>query len=56
MEDIKKSELTTGMMEAPFYRQGMKTDEWEKENKYLCENMDKLKNGTYMPLWKQKNN
>lgn len=41
------------LKEAPFWRDGMTVEEYEKERKYLAENWDKVQNGTYIPLWKQ---
>ncbi len=47
---------TPTLKEAPFYFDGITPEQYETENEYLWKNMDKLKNGTYKPLWKQKNN
>lgn len=40
--------------EYPFVREGMTPEEFDEELKYLGENYDKYREGTYQPLWKQK--
>ena len=45
-----------GLLEYPFARRGMTMAEFDKERIYLCQNFTAtdLKNGTYVPLWRQK--
>ena len=42
--------------EVPFWREDMSVEEYEKERAYMIEHWDDVKNGSYVPLWKQKNN
>lgn len=46
--------FTSGMKEAPFYFEGITLEQYEKENEYLGYHMEDLQNGTYVPLYKQK--
>lgn len=39
--------------EYPFIRSDMTEEEFDKELEYLATNYDKVKEGTYVPLWKQ---
>ncbi len=39
--------------EYPFIRIDMSEAEYEEEYDYYIHNYDKVKNGTYIPLWKQ---
>lgn len=41
--------------EYPFVRKGMTFEEFEEERKYFLSNHKKYRDGTYTPLWKQKN-
>lgn len=40
--------------EYPFIRTDMSEAEYEKEYDYYIHNYDKVRNGTYKPLWKQR--
>lgn len=40
--------------DAPFYRTGMSADEYMREKIYLNENVDIFIDGTYVPLWRQR--
>lgn len=54
---VRESEWATEtLMEAPFWRNGMTPEEYEKENVYLSKNFHLLREGKYVPLWKQKEN
>ena len=44
------------LKEAPFWREGMTPEEYDEENMYLDEHWSDLVNGTYEPLWKQRQN
>lgn len=44
---------TYGMMEAPFWRNGMTPEEYEDEDEYFYKHIKDWHNGTYIPLWKQ---
>lgn len=46
---------TYGMMEAPYWRNGMTPEEYDTERKYYYKHMEDVQNGTYIPLWKQNN-
>lgn len=40
--------------EYPFTYPGITVEEFEKEQRYYALNYDKVIDGTYKPLWKQK--
>lgn len=42
------------LKEAPFWRDGMTPEEYDKENIYLQEHWDEYMDDNYIPLWKQK--
>lgn len=42
------------MKEYHFYKPGMTLEEWYSERAYLGKHIDEWHNGTYIPLWKQK--
>ena len=45
------------LLEYPFVRKGMTEEEYYAEKAYyLSRPIDDLKNGLYIPLWKQKEN
>lgn len=51
----KKSDWATyGMMEAPYWKDGMSIEEYEAERKYYYDHIEDVKNGTYKPLWLKK--
>ena len=39
--------------EYPFIRENMTEEEYKEEYDYLIHNYDKVRDGTYKPLWKQ---
>ncbi len=43
------------LREVPYWRDGMSIEEYEKERDYYYRNIKNFWNGTYVPLWKQKN-
>ena len=45
---------TLSMKEYIFWRDGMTPEEFEKELDYYYTHIEDLKNGRYLPLWKQK--
>ena len=45
---------TPSLKEAPFWREGMTPEEYERERDYLGRNYHLLMEGVYQPLWKQK--
>ena len=55
MAEEQSNWATPSLMESPFWRDGMTPEEYDKENEYLDTHYDMILNGTYMPLWKQKN-
>lgn len=42
------------MLEYPFVRKGMTVDEYEAEKEYYGKHLKEVRDGTYLPLWKQK--
>lgn len=42
------------LREVPFWREGMTQDEYELEREYYAKNFHLLREGGYIPLWKQK--
>lgn len=50
-ETIK--EPTVGMLEAPYWRDGMTYAEFEKEREYFYGHLVEYRAGTYKPLWEQ---
>ena len=50
----KKSDWATcSLMEAPFWRDGMSPEEYDKEQEYYYKHLNDVKDGIYLPLWKQ---
>ncbi len=47
---------TLQVKEVPFWRDDMTPEEYEKERNYYNKHLDDVRNCTYIPLWKQKNN
>ncbi|MBE5944141.1 MAG: hypothetical protein E7258_04380 [Lachnospiraceae bacterium] len=41
------------LLEQPFYRSGMTTEEAKQELEYLNNNLQSFYEGNYKPLWKQ---
>ena len=50
----KNDWATPSLKEAPFWRDGMTPEEYDAEREYLGRNYHLLIQGTYKPLWKQK--
>lgn len=50
------SRITSGMKEYQFYRPGMTLEEWREERDYLGQHIQEWHRGTYVPLWKQREN
>jgi hypothetical protein len=49
------SEWATGTLkEVPFWRDGMMPEEYDNERQYFHTHWSDWVNGTYVPLWKQK--
>lgn len=44
---------TPTLKEVPFWRDGMSTEEYDKEREFYYRHMDDVRNGIYQPLWKQ---
>ena len=52
---VKHSDWATEtLMEAPYWRNGMTPEEYDEEREYLGKNFTLLKEGKYIPLWKQR--
>jgi len=50
----KESDWATySLMEAPFWKNGMTPEEYEKEREYFYKHLEDVKKGTYKPLWQQ---
>lgn len=49
----KNSWATALMMEYPFWRDDMTPEEFDEECEYYLKNFELVKNGEYVPLWKQ---
>lgn len=49
-----KDWATPTLKEVPFWREGMGPEEYDVEREYLAKNWELLKEGKYVPLWKQK--
>lgn len=47
---------TETLMEAPFWRNGMTPEEYDREREYLGKNFHMFLSGEYIPLWKQNEN
>lgn len=58
MEESKEiktvDDLPYIMKEFPFIRDGMTIAEYEEERDYWGMHLEEVKNGTYIPLWKQR--
>lgn len=44
------------LLEYPFVYEGMTVEEYNKEKEYWGSHLKEVKDGTYVPLWKQNNN
>lgn len=53
MEKAIESWATHSMREFIFWRDGMSPEEFEKERDYFYQNIDMVRKGEYVPLWKQ---
>ena len=45
---------TPTLKEAPYWREGMQPEEYERERTYFYEHYEEYIKGEYKPLWKQK--
>lgn len=45
---------TPSLKEAPFWHDSMTPEEYDTERDYLNNHIEDYWNGSYMPLWKQK--
>lgn len=45
---------TETLKEVPFWRNDMTPEEYDIEREYFARNFNLIKNGEYIPLWKQK--
>lgn len=43
-----------GLMEVPYWRNGMTPEEYEEEQRYFCMHFEDWKKGAYAPLWQQR--
>ena len=50
---LSEEGATMSMKEYIFWRDGMTPEEFEKELDYYYTHIEDLKNGRYLPLWKQ---
>lgn len=48
-----KNWATETLKEAPYWREGMSVEEYEKERNYFHQHIAEWTNGKYIPLWKQ---
>ncbi len=53
-EEKKDSWASPTLKEVPFWREDMGPEEYDIEREYYAKNWDMVRNGTYIPLWKQK--
>lgn len=44
---------TPTLKEAPYWKDGMSVEEYEKEREYYYKHLKDVRSGTYIPLWKQ---
>ena len=56
MEEINENWATPTVKEVPFWRNGMTPEEYDIEREYYYRNIDQVRKGVYVPLWKQKEN
>lgn len=54
MDEDSKDWATASLKEVPFWREDMSPEEYDIEREYLARNWSKVREGTYIPLWKQK--
>ena len=55
MEEETIDDWDPFLLEYPFIRKGMTVSEYEEEKNYWGAHLKEVKEGTYIPLWKQKN-
>nr|DAS13127.1 MAG TPA: hypothetical protein [Bacteriophage sp.] len=53
MEEKGKSWASATLKEVPFWRDDMGPEEYDIEREYLAKNWNMVREGTYIPLWKQ---
>lgn len=51
MEEVNWA--TETLKEAPFWREGMQPEEYDKEREYFIRHYEDYLNDKYTPLWKQ---
>lgn len=49
----EKDWATPTLKEAPYWREGMTPEEYDKEREYLNNHIKEYWEGSYLPLWKQ---
>lgn len=49
-----KEWATPTLKEVPFWRDGMDVKEYDAEREYYAKKFELVKQGKYVPLWKQK--
>ena len=54
MEEKGKSWASATLKEVPFWHDDMGPEEYDIEREYLAKNWNMVREGTYIPLWKQK--
>jgi len=54
IRDSESDWASPSLKEAPFWRDGMTPEEYDVEREYLGRNYHLLLDGTYEPLWRQK--
>ena len=55
MEDENKDWATLSLKGVPFWRDDMGPEEYDIEREYHAKNFHMVRQGLYVPLWKQKN-
>lgn len=53
MTEENRDWATPTLKEVHFWRDGMSPEEYDIEREYMAKNWDKVREGTYVPLWKQ---
>ncbi len=54
MMEENKGWATSTLKEVPFWRDDMQPEEYDREREYLAKNWHMVREGTYVPLWKQR--
>lgn len=53
MTEENKDWASATLKEVPFWREDMGPEEYDKEREYMAKNWHMVREGTYVPLWKQ---